>query len=420
MVFRNGKNRHKIVIGKDTRLSGYMLESALTAGITSMGVDVYLVGPIPTPGIAHLTRSFACDAGIMISASHNPATDNGIKFFSHQGTKLPDEVEARMEGFILGEDLATDHIQGERIGKAFRIGDASGRYIEFVKASIGNSDLSGYKVVLDCANGAAYKIAPDIFSELGAEVHVINNRPDGLNINKGCGAMHPEVVRDEVLKRKADIGITLDGDGDRAILVDEEGNIIDGDFIMTIAALDLLKEGALAKKTLVVTEYSNLSVDEAVKAAGGKVVRTENGDRHVVDEMLQKGYNLGGEQSGHIIFGDYNMTGDGMISALQILDIMRKDKKSLSALAKCLVKYPQVIKNVHVKEKRPLEKITGFVEELSSVDKDLHGKGRTLIRYSGTQDVLRIMIEGKDKDRIHGMAGRLAAIAQKELGRGGD
>ncbi len=319
-VFRNGRARHRIVIGKDTRLSGYMLESALTSGICSMGMDVLLVGPLPTPGIAFITRSLRADAGVVISASHNPYEDNGIKFFSRDGLKLPDEVEDRLEELITSGEI--DHIRptaGE-VGKAFRVDDAVGRYIEFVKSTFPKGmTLEGMKVVVDCANGAAYKVTPWVLKELGAEVFVLHDKPDGSNINAGCGSLHSEVIQKAVVEQGADVGIAHDGDADRVIFCDEKGRDFDGDKVMALCAIDMKKRKTLAKNTVVATVMSNLGLELALKKAGITLVRTAVGDRYVVEEMLRQGYNLGGEQSGHVVFMDYNTTGDGIITAPVVL-----------------------------------------------------------------------------------------------------
>ncbi len=416
LVLTKGKKKPVFLIGKDTRLSGYMLENALTAGLTSMGADVLLVGPVPTPAVAHLTRSFAADAGIMISASHNPATDNGIKFFDSKGHKLPDKIEEQIEDHVLNKEMKTDHITSKEIGKAYRIQDAQARYIEFVKNSINNLPLTNLKIVLDCANGAAYKVAPLILKELGAEVMVINNSPDGNNINKDSGALHPEITKAVVLKQKADVGITLDGDADRIIMVDDNGNVLDGDHIIAIAALDLLKKNKLSKDTVVVTHYTNLAFDEVIKKHNGKVIRVQNGDRYVIEEMNNSGFNLGGEFSGHIIFSDYNSTGDGMIAGLQILKIMKQTKKKLSELASVLEKYPQVTVNVQVKEKKSIENMTKVQEEIKNAKTVLGDKGRHLVRYSGTEMKARVMIEGPDKDFITKLANKIADEIKNEVG----
>ena len=414
-IFGNGNNsRHKIVIGKDTRLSGYMIETALASGICSMGVDVYLVGPIPTPAIAHLTKSFNADAGIIISASHNPATDNGIKIFSQDGYKLPDEVEEKIENLVLS-GIKSDHIEPENIGKAYRIDEAQGRYIEFAKTTIKNESLKGIKIVLDCANGAAYKVAPKIFSELGAEVIVIGDKPNGLNINLDCGALHPEKMIKKIEEEKADLGIALDGDADRVVMVDEKGEFFDGDHILAMCALDMKKEGKLKKDTVVSTVMSNLGFETSMKKAGIKVIKTAVGDRYVMEE-LKKGYSLGGEQSGHIMFTDHVTTGDGIISALQVLRLMKLSRKKLSELADCMQTYPQILVNIPVKEKRDFDKMPKVKQAIEEVNKKLGDRGRTLIRYSGTENLARIMIEGESKKEIEALAEKIAGEIRKEIG----
>jgi len=416
IVLTKGKKKPLFLIGKDTRASCYMLENALTSGLTSMGAHVLLVGPCPTPGVAHLVRSFNADAGIMISASHNPYTDNGIKFFDNKGHKLPDKIEAKIEKLVLNNNMNTDHIDSNNVGRAKRIDDAQGRYIEFAKSSIDNISLEGLKIVLDCANGAAYKVAPLIVSELGAEVIILSNQPNGVNINKDCGALHPENTRKAVLRHKADIGISLDGDADRIIMVDEKGTILDGDYVLAIGAIDLLEKKKLNKKTVVVTHYTNLAFDPLIKKHNGKIVRTDNGDRYVIEEMLKSDYNLGGEFSGHIIFGDYNSTGDGMIAGLQMLRIMKETKKSLSKLASVLKKYPQVTINVKVKQKKPLQDMKEVQKEIKNVEKILGNKGRHLVRYSGTEMKARVMIEGPDENMIKKLANNIANEIKKEVG----
>jgi len=409
----------KIVIGKDTRLSGYMLESALTAGIVSMGVNVDLVGPMPTPAVALLTRSLNAHYGIVISASHNPAEDNGIKVFDKDGFKLPDEKEEEVESHILADDLHERHageITGSKIGKAFRIDESRGRYIEFAKSAVRDFRLTGLKMVLDCANGAAYYVAPRVFSELGADVIVLNDQPDGLNINDNCGALHPEVAAEVVRRQGADIGITLDGDADRLIVCDEEGQIIDGDQIMTLFALEMMKTNELKGNTLVVTDYSNLGVDEAIAKAGGNVVRTENGDRYVVEEMRKHGYNLGGEASGHMIFMDYTTTGDGIISSLRLLRLLKIKGMKASEINDVMQKYPQITVNVDVKEKRPFHDMPSVATKIAAAQSQLQGRGRTLVRYSGTQSVCRIMVEGKDAREVREFAEAIAEAIRAEVG----
>ena len=409
------EKRPKILIGKDTRVSGYMIEYALTAGITSMGADVLLVGPMPTPAIAHLTKSFAADFGIMISASHNPYYDNGIKFFDNNGFKLPDEIEEQIEKIALEEKFENNHITGELIGRAKRIDDAKGRYIEFAKASINNNSLKGIKMVLDCANGASYDVTPHIFRELGAEVIVINNSPNGLNINLNCGSLHPEQLKQKVKQEKADIGIALDGDADRVIFVDEKGNDINGDQIMSICALDLFSRNKLKNKTIVATVMSNIGLDIAMKKIGIKVVRTDVGDRYVIDEMRKHNYNFGGEQSGHLIFSDYTTTGDGTIAALQVLNIMKKSNRKLSELVKIMEKLPQYTLNVEVTKKIPFDELPNIKNKLKNIEKSLKNKGRILLRYSGTQNLVRIMIEGPNLKEIKKYAHELESEIRKSI-----
>ena len=410
-----GKEKPEFVIGKDTRLSGYMLENALASGIASVGADVLLVGPMPTPAIAHLTKSLNADAGIVLSASHNPAEDNGIKIFSEDGHKLPDNVEDEIEKYVLSEEVKTEHVKGDLIGKAYRIDDAKGRYIEFVKASVKNMSLKGLKIVLDCANGAAYNTAPHIFSELGAEVIVLNDKPDGLNINLDCGAMHPEKMMEVVKKEKADIGIALDGDADRVIVCDEKGQSVDGDHIIAICAIEMKESGTLKKNHVVVTIMANKGFDIAMEKKNIKVVKTKVGDRYVVDEMRKKGYVLGGEQSGHILFSDYTTTGDGIISALQLLRVMKERGEKLSKLAGCMKSLPQVLVNVVVKEKKDINKLK-VNKDIKSAESQLGEKGRVLVRYSGTQNLCRIMIEGENKSEIRKMANDIAKAMKKEIG----
>ncbi len=410
-----GKKKPKFVIGKDTRLSGYMIENALASGIVSVGADVLLVGPMPTPAIAHLTKSLNADAGIVLSASHNPAEDNGIKIFSEDGYKLPDNVEDEIEKYVLSAKVKTEHIKGDLIGKAHRVDDANGRYIEFAKASVESMSLKGLRIVLDCANGAAYNTAPHILSELGAEVIVLNDRPDGLNINLNCGALHPEKMMDVVKKEKAHIGIALDGDADRVIVCDEKGRNIDGDHIIAICAIDMKKRGALVKNSVVVTIMTNKGFDFAMERESVKVVKTKIGDRYVVDEMRKKGYVLGGEQSGHIIFSNYTTTGDGIISALQLLRIMKERGEKLSKLAECMKSLPQVLVNVNVKEKKDINKLK-VNKNIRDAESKLGKKGRVLVRYSGTENLCRIMIEGENKREIQKIANDIAKIMKKEIG----
>jgi phosphoglucosamine mutase len=416
-IFMRRAGRHQVVIGKDTRLSGYMLESALTSGICSMGVDVLLVGPLPTPAIAFLTRSLRADAGVVISASHNPYQDNGIKFFSNEGFKLPDEVEARIEQLIISDEIKHLRPTADAIGKAYRIGDAEGRYIEFVKRSLPKDlDLQGIKLVVDCANGAAYKVAPAVLRELGAEIEVIANNPDGMNINDGCGAVHPERLQEAVRRHGAHIGIALDGDADRAIFVCEQGKITDGDHVMAALGLDLHAQGQLACQTVVGTVMSNFGLELAMKKAGIQLMRTPVGDRYLMERMLADGYNFGGEQSGHFIFLDHNTTGDGLISALQILSLMKRTGKPLSELAKAMTAVPQILLNVRVKHKPDLNQIPDIQQAIKTAEATLNGSGRVLVRYSGTEALLRIMVEGERDSTIREVADHLAEIVRARIG----
>ena len=410
-----GKEKPKFVIGKDTRLSGYMIENALASGIVSVGADVLLVGPMPTPAIAHLTKALNADAGIVLSASHNPAEDNGIKIFSENGHKLSDNVEDEIEKYVLSGKIKTEHIKGDLIGKAHRVDDAKERYIEFAKASVESMSMKGLRVILDCANGAAYNTAPHILSELGAEVVVLNDRPDGLNINLDCGALHPEKMMEVVKEENAHIGIALDGDADRVIVCDEKGRSVDGDHIIAICAINMKEKGALKKNSVVVTIMANKGFDIAMAKERIKVVKTKVGDRYVVDEMRKKGYVLGGEQSGHIIFSNYTTTGDGMISALQLLRIMKERREKLSKLAECMTSLPQVLVNVDVKEKKDISKLK-VNKNIKDAESKLGEKGRVLVRYSGTQNLCRIMIEGENKREIQKIANDIAKTMKKELG----
>ena len=409
--------RPKIVLGKDTRLSGYMLENALVAGITSLGVDVLIIGPLPTPGVAYITRSLRADAGIILSASHNPYEDNGIKFFRHDGYKLDDQVEQQIEQLIFAGEIDSIRPTAGRIGRAARIDDALGRYVEFAKASFPRGmSLEEMHVAVDVANGAAYKSTPCILRELGAEVTVAHNDPNGTNINAQCGSIHPEEIQRLVKETGADVGITHDGDADRVLLCDENGEIVDGDEILAVASIDLLRTGRLEQNTVVTTVMSNFGLDETLAAQGGKVVRTKVGDRYVIEEMVQRKLNLGGEQSGHIIFRDFTTTGDGIISALQILRIMHKTGQPLSKLKTSLKKYPQAQRNLLVKEKPPLAELPAVMKLVNEIEKELSGKGRVLLRYSGTEPKIRLLIEGQEFDKIDKQANRIADAIQEAIG----
>ncbi len=399
---------HRIVIGKDTRLSGYMIENALAAGICSMGVDVLLVGPLPTPGISFITTSMRADAGVVISASHNPFQDNGIKIFSSDGFKLPDAIEADIEDLIFSQKMAALRPVAEEVGKAARIEDAKGRYIVFLKNTFPkNYTLDEFHIVLDCAHGATYKVAPHVFEELGAKVTTLGVDPDGKNINRECGALHPELMAEKVRQTGADIGLALDGDGDRLIVCDEKGQIVDGDHIMAICAQELLKRRKLKKKTLVATVMSNMGLETAMERIGGRMERTAVGDRYVVERMRKKGYSFGGEQSGHLVFIDHNTTGDGTLAALQLLAIMKKRKKPLSELSTIMESYPQILKNVRTSSKIEINTIPDFPETISKMETKLGSSGRILVRPSGTEPVIRVMLEGQDESLIHQMADEL-------------
>jgi len=415
-LFKEVKGKHRIVVGKDTRLSGYMLETALASGICSMGADVMLVGPLPTPGIAFITTSMRANAGVVISASHNPYYDNGIKIFSHDGFKLPDQMEHQIEELVLSNHLHSLRPIANEVGKAYRIDDAIGRYIVFLKNTFPNDlTLDGLRIALDCANGAAYRVAPAVFEELGAEVIPIGVDPDGENINADCGSLHPEVVSRVVLEKGADIGIALDGDADRIIFLDCHGKQVDGDYILAICGNQLLSEKRLKKNTLVATVMSNMGLDRTIKAAGGKVVRTQVGDRYVVEEMVRGNYNLGGEQSGHTVFLDYNTTCDGILTALQVLAIMKQKERQLDELAKIMEPFPQVLYNVKVKEKKDFSEFQEIREQIKKIEKSLNHSGRILIRYSGTEPLLRIMIEGKDETKLHQYAQDLVELVKKHI-----
>jgi phosphoglucosamine mutase len=415
-IFKDKTRRHKIVVGKDTRLSGYMLENAITAGICSMGGDVLLIGPLPTPGIAFLTRSMRADAGIVISASHNAYQDNGIKIFSRNGFKLPDEVEERIETLMFSETLAAPGITANQVGKAFRIEDAIGRYIVFLKNTFPQElTLEGLHLVLDCAHGATYRVAPTVFEELGARITLLGAKPNGENINKNCGALYPGLVGAMVRKKKADLGISFDGDGDRVILVDENGEVIDGDQVMAICADRMFKEKRLKKNTLVATVMSNLGLEVALRQRGIRLVRTQVGDRYVVEEMVRRGCNLGGEQSGHLVFLDHNTTGDGILSALQVLAIMQQEEKSLSDLSDIMERFPQKLVNVRIRERKSLEHAPAVNQQIQKVGKKLGEKGRILVRFSGTEPLVRVMLEGEDEQLITLLAEETARVIEREF-----
>jgi phosphoglucosamine mutase len=404
--------RHtRIAIGKDTRLSGYMFESALAAGIVSMGADVWLTGPLPTPGIAFITSSMRCDAGVVISASHNPFDDNGIKVFARDGYKLPDHVEAEIEALMGSAELDGMRAPSADVGYSRKIEDARGRYIVYCKRTFpGELTLDGLHVVVDGAHGAGYRVGPAVFEELGAKVTAIHTKPDGKNINARAGALHPETMCEAVRHHEAHIGIALDGDADRLVLCDEHGNVIDGDAVMALCATRMIKEDRLAKQTLVATVMSNLGLERAVRQAGGRVVRTQVGDRYVVEEMRKHGYNLGGEQSGHLVFLDHATTGDGIVAALRVLAIMVREQRPLSELAQVMTRTPQVLINTAVERKVPLEQLPDVQRMIADIERQLGEDGRVLVRYSGTESKARVMIEGMDEGRIRGWAEEIAGV----------
>lgn len=415
-TIRNGRHRHRVVIGKDTRLSGYMLEGALMSGLCSMGVDALLVGPMPTPGISYLVQSMRADAGAVISASHNPYQDNGIKFFGRDGFKLPDETEAQLETLIF--DQTIDHLRptATKVGKAFRIDDAGGRYVVYLKSKFPRElTLEGLTIVLDCANGAAYKVAPMVFEELGAKVIRLGITPDGKNINQGAGALHPERVARAVVKHKAHIGLALDGDADRLIVADEKGNVVDGDAIMAICGRHLLARKQLAKKTVVATVMSNMGLDLAMSEVGGRVVRTAVGDRYVVERMRKHGYNFGGEQSGHLVFLDHATTGDGIVAGLSILAVMLEAGKPLSELAQVFSPVPQTLLNLKVKERRELDELPTVLKTIRGVELKLGDDGRVLVRFSGTEAKARVLVEGPDADRNEAFAQEIGEALTRAL-----
>lgn len=406
----------RAVIGKDTRLSGYMLETAITSGLVSAGCDVFLVGPVPTPAVAHLTRSLAADVGIMLTASHNPYDDNGIKIFNPQGYKLEDEEEAELTSLILNSDLNTDNIRSDQLGKAYRLDDARGRYIEFAKSTINNEKLSGFKVVMDCANGAAYDMGPWIFRELGATVIKTGVTPDGLNINANCGALYPEVAARLVKEHGADIGIALDGDADRVIFADADGNIVDGDRVLAACAIAFKKQGLLTNNTLVATSMSNLGLHDAMRKNGIRIEVTDVGDRYVIDAMRKSGYALGGEKSGHLIFHHHATTGDGIISALQVMRIMKQEGKTLAQLADCMAEYPQKLVSLKVREKKPIHEVTVLSDAIKACEDDLKDAGRVIVRYSGTEPKIRLLVEASESALVEAWIAKLTQAVADGLG----
>jgi len=417
-VFRSPTGRHRrILIGKDTRLSGYMLETAMASGICSMGADVMLVGPMPTPAIAFLTRSMRAAAGVVISASHNPYQDNGIKFFSHEGFKLDDEIERRIEELVFDESKLDALAGPGEIGKAMRIDDAIGRYLVFLKSCLQHRErtFDGLKVVIDCANGAAYKVGPDVLDELGADVIALGVDPDGKNINLDGGALNPARVRQTVLREHADFGVALDGDADRAIMVDSRGELFDGDDVMAIMGRALAAKGRLAANTVVATVMSNLGLEKSLAQAGLRLVRTDVGDPAVCREMRANGYNLGGEQSGHIIFMDCSTTGDGLITTLMVLEHMLETGKPLCEL-RAMQHFPQVLYNIRVRDRVPFSDMREVARAIGAVEQRLDGRGRVFVRYSGTELLARVMIEGEDEKEIEAGAREIGAAIEKQIG----
>ena len=409
--------RVKIVVGKDTRLSGYMLEQALASGICSMGADVILIGPLSTPGVAFVTQSMRADAGIMISASHNPYYDNGIKIFSSDGYKLPDEIENEIERLVYSKEMDKFRPTADLVGKAFRIDDIHGRYLVFLKSLFPRDlDLLGLRVVLDCANGAAYRVAPLVFEELGAELIKKGVRPNGININDKCGALHPESIASATVEYRADIGIALDGDGDRCILSDENGEIVDGDQIIGLCAIQMAAEKKLLKNTVVTTPMSNIGLELTLRDYGISMVRAQVGDRYVVETMRKGGFNLGGEQSGHVVFLDQSTTGDGIVAALKVLEAMRRTKKPLSELKKAIRLLPQVREDVRVSRKEPFEDHKEISQAIHHAEEALKDKGRVFVRYSGTEPVARVMVEGEDSSQIVALSRTIASSIQRILG----
>jgi len=416
-VCKRHHNRHRIVIGKDTRISGYMIETALTAGICSMGVDVLLVGPMPTPGIAFITHSMRADAGVVISASHNPYQDNGIKIFSRDGYKIHDDVEAEIESLVTTKKIKHIRPTANDIGKAQRIDDAIGRYIVFCKNTFPDDlTLEGLKIVIDCANGATYKMAPIIFSELGAQVITINDHPNGMNINDHCGALYPDELAKKVIENKAQVGLAFDGDGDRLVAIDEKGRPLTGDHIMTICAKALKECGLLRNNLVITTPMSNFGFREVMRRLDIHVMEADVGDRYVLKMMRDKGSIFGGEDSGHIIFLNHHTTGDGIISALQLLANLQSSGKKLSELRNLLVLAPQKMINVNVSRKPALSEIKPLQEATRAAEKELHGKGRILVRYSGTQSICRVMVESMDAKATDRIATSLAEIVKANLG----
>ncbi len=414
-LFRSQDSRHKVIIGKDTRLSGYLFESALTAGLCASGMHVYQVGPLPTPALAFLTRNMRADFGIVISASHNQFCDNGIKFFDKNGYKLSDEIEDRMSELVLNSNNSWDYPEADKLGRAYKIVDAPGRYIVYLKNSFPQHlTLSGLRIAIDCAHGANYKVAPLALEELGAEVFKFGTEPNGTNINKNCGSLYPQAIQEKVLELRADIGIALDGDADRVILIDEKGTILDGDQIMAICANDLIKKNELNNNILVSTIMSNMALEVFMNEKKGKLIRTNVGDRYVVQAMREHNATFGGEQSGHLVFHKHSTTGDGLLAALQILRIMKEQEQPLSELANLLTLYPQILVNVKVNKKIDFEKCSSVQSSLKNAEEKLKNKGRVVLRYSGTENLARVMLEGENSQLIKTLANDIAEAVEKD------
>ncbi len=414
--FRRGQHKHKVVIGKDTRLSGYTFESALTAGLCAAGMHVIMVGPLPTPAISFLTRSMRADLGVVISASHNPYYDNGIKFFDAEGFKLPDAVENDIADMVLDEQWQCPYPPSNKVGRATKIEDAGGRYIVYTKSCFpAHLSLDGLRVVIDCAHGASYKVAPLALEELGAEVFKMGTEPNGTNINDNCGSLFPQRVAEQVKKLRADIGIALDGDADRLMVVDGQGTILDGDQLMALCAQAMLERNELPNKTLVSTVMSNMALEIFMKERGGTLLRTDVGDRYVMEAMRRTGAMFGGEQSGHLIFRQYSTTGDGLLAALQILRYMQEKERPLSELASLLTPFPQELVNVTIEKKVPFDTVPDIDKAVKHVEKELNGRGRVLLRYSGTENLCRIMVEGEHDDKVRHYATFLQEIVKKNL-----
>jgi len=413
---RRVRHAPRIVIGKDTRLSSYLFEYALCSGICAMGGRVLLTGPFPTPAVALLTQTMRADAGIVISASHNPYYDNGLKVFGPDGFKLPDESEAELERLMEDDRLTTSRARGMHIGTAERIEGARGRYVQFVKSTFPSElTLDGLRIVVDAAHGAAYSTAPEVFVELGATVHAIGVRPNGKNINHACGAVHPENCASQVRKHKADIGIALDGDADRAVFIDELGREVNGDAILALCATRMLRRGELKKRTLVTTVMSSIGLEHAMTREKGKMLRVGVGDRYVVEAMRAKGLNFGGEQSGHLLFLDHATTGDGLIAALQVLAIVLREQRPLSELVDSVIDHvPQILVNVTLATKKPLAELPKTSACIRDAERKLDGHGRVLVRWSGTEPKLRILVEGPNQRRIDKMAQEIATVAKQE------